>query len=86
MFVKLTSDNTGWTQDVGNTTDTYYRLEDVPYLEVRGPAPNNSLYYIGCEASDVTVFLEPSYATQADAEAALDAFVVTADAGGLTGL
>lgn len=63
--------------------DTYYRLEDIPYLEVRGPA-SNSKYYIGCEAS-ATVYLEPGYASQADAEAALDAFVKTADAGGLTG-
>jgi len=85
MFVKLTNDATGWTQVPGNVNDTYYRLEDIPYLEVRGPAPTGGLYYIGCEASAVTVYLEPGYASQADAEAALDAFVKTANAGGLTG-
>jgi hypothetical protein len=84
MWVKLTSDATGWTESVGNANDTYFRLESLPYLEVRGPAPGTSLYYIGCEATDTAVYLEPGYATQADAETALDAFVLTANAGGLT--
>lgn len=86
MWVKLTSDSTGWTQSVGNTTDTYYRLEDIPYLEVRGSSPAGSKYYVGCEASGTTVFLDPGYAAQADAEAALDAFVQRFDAGGLAAL
>jgi hypothetical protein len=83
-YVKLTSNSTGWTQSVGNTTDTYFRLEDIPYLEVRGPASDGN-YYIGCEAAGSTVFLDPGYASQALAEAALDEFVKTAAAGGLTG-
>jgi hypothetical protein len=75
MWVKVTTDTTGWTMSVGNNTDSYYRLEDIPYLEVRGPAPTGGLYYIGCEATGSTVYLDPGYSAQADAEAALDAFV-----------
>jgi hypothetical protein len=85
MWAKVTSDTTGWTMSVGNNADTYYRLESLPYLEVRGPAPTGSLYYIGCEATSSTVYLAPGYSTQAAAEAALDEFVKSANAGGLTG-
>lgn len=83
MWVKVNNDANSYLSSVGNETDTYYRLEDIPYLEVRGPAANGS-YYIGCEATGATVYLAPGYAAQADAEAALDAFVRTEDAGGLT--
>jgi len=84
VWVKLDT-GTGYSPQGGSTgIDTYYRLDDLPYLEVRGPAPTTSLYYISCEASaSATAYLAPGYATQADAVAALDTFVATFDAGGL---
>lgn len=43
MWVKLTANSTGWAQSVGNTADTYYALDKIPYLEVRGPAGEAAL-------------------------------------------